>query len=531
MLRVGLLFAALVSSWTSAPQTPVLTTPQRPVTTGWEMTKSLSTGRSMKLRFELRPSSRYIDGPRVIVPCTGPSEEAMLRGWRDDSVQEEKPAADWWIIRVIKSELKVGGQAADQLLLLLTQEQSRIESEITQLYRVQPGEGNGPRAEEQVFKYRYQQMTLYVIIEGRKEPVKLNTFFVPVSTPVLESTRPCTAAPTETAASVGSIGTILRDMVTETPLPGVDRREIGYIGAVFAPEMAGMLSESKFEAVGVDINTATFREPDFSLVPTLKWIYLPSGTVLVPGKGGIQSMITVDPMFFLRSSFSSGERLERSVAVHCLEIEKDPPNSMTRFTLSRTNDPILRNLALMTNRSAIRGPWDQTRIWIYSDKASLERVNKRLAIGCPPGMYMRSLWEVHSMGGFSDKDLANKELFDPTLLGGVSNRKEAAGWFTSVLASRHRPALTAYLDSGAKEFADLITSPNPLAGDQLLRTIGLLMNSEHPDVRMAVLLFLDKQDAAALKKVIGRPLLKWEGHLERGGPEADLAGKLKAKLG
>jgi hypothetical protein len=486
----------------------------------------------MKLRFELRPKSRYVDGPRVVVPCNGPSEEAMLRGWRDDSDNAEKPAPDIYLVQDIKFGLKVGGQAARQLLMLLMQEQTRIETEITQLYRVVPVEGDGPRAEEQVFRYRYRQMELHVLIEGRQFSELLNTFYVPISTPVLESTRPCSAAPQESACSVGSIGTFARDMVVETPLPGLDfKPEVGYVGAVYDPYLADTLKESKFGAVGYDINTAVIKAPDFGAVPNLRWIFLPSGTVLVPGKGGVQSMITVDPLLLKSSALTSGEVQDKSIAVHCLEIDKDPPGPSTTFTLGRPNDTILRNLAMMTTRSTIRGPWDQARMWIYTDKASLERVNKRLAIGCPPGMYVRSLWEVHTMGGFKDADLNNPALFKPELLGGVSNRKESANWYTGVLIGRHRPALLSYLTGGGKEYADLITSTNPLASDQFLRSLRLLMRSEHEDVRLAALKFLDAQDADALKKAIGRPLLDWAPHIDREGEEAALAEKLKAKLG
>ena len=176
MLRTGLLLAVVLSSFGHSRQTSVLITPTRPVTTGWEMTKSLPTGRSMKLRFELRSKSRFVDGPRVVVPCVGPSEEALLRGWRDDSDNASKPAPDIYIVNDIKFGLKVGGQAARQLMMLLMQEQTRIESEITQLYRVVPGQGEGPRPEEQVFRYRYQQMELHVLIEGRQYSELLNTF-------------------------------------------------------------------------------------------------------------------------------------------------------------------------------------------------------------------------------------------------------------------------------------------------------------------------------------------------------------------
>ena len=489
----------------------------------------------MALHFTLESSSTFVDGPRVIVPCVGPSEEANLRGWRDDSGELMDYSSDSWLRRSVTDVTGARGENAHRGRQLIRNEQTRLEGILTTLYTVRPGEGSGPRPNEEVYRYRYQRVHLSVRVGNSTRVHRLSTYFIPVAQPLLESTRPCGAEPKETACSIGGFGTQSTGTVASYPLSPVDRGPIGYIGAVYDVDMAEQVKKSELMITGVDINSVSLSNVNFAEVPSLRWIFLPSGTVLVPdGKGGTQSMITVDPALLRPDQYlalTQGELLEKTIAVHCLEIDKDPPDSSVKFSLGRANDPVLRNLAMFTQRSAIKGPWDQARLWIYTDKASLERVNKRLAIGCPPGMYVRSLWDVNSVGGLKDQDLANADFFRPDHLGAVSNRKEASAWFTGVLASHHRPALLQYLSSGGKELAALITSTNPLASDQFIRTMRQLLNHQESEVRIGMLKFLDTQDIATLKKAVGKPAPKWDRHTEEEGEEGELGKKLMEKWG
>lgn len=530
MLRFGILLTVVVGIglWAGQATTPL--TPDKPIPIAYESKITLPSGKTLDILFELVPTGEFVDGPRVIVPCVGPSEEANLRGWRDDSLAPVEYAWDAHIRRGIKDELKVGGQAGEEGRQSLRRDQTRIETDLTKLFSVKPGEGSGPRPNEEVYRYRYQRVHLTVRLGKRDYVYRLSTYFIPVAQPVLESKRPCGEEPKETACSMGGFGT---PAGTYT-LPPVDRSTTGYIGAVYDVDMAEKVAKSEFMVTGVDINSATISDVKFADVPSLRWIFLPSGTVLVPGKEGVQSMITVDPTLLRPSQFvalTQGDLPEKSIAVHCLELEKKPPDSSVKFSLGRASDPVLRNLAMFTQRSAIRGPWDQARLWIYTDKASLDRVNKRLALGCPPGMYVRSLWEVNSVGGLRDQDLASTEFFRPEYLGAVSNRKEAATWLTGILASHHRAALIQYLAGGGKELAALITSTNPLAPAQFIRTTKQLLTHQELEVRIAMLKFLDAQDIDTLKKAVGKPAPNWDRHTEEEGEEGELGKRMKEKWG
>lgn len=138
---------------------------------------------------------------------------------------------------------------------------------------------------------------------------------------------------------------------------------------------------------------------------------------------------------------------------------------------------------------------------------------------------------MNSVGGLKDQDLANAELFNPEYLGAVSNRKEASAWLTGILASHHRPALLQYLARGGKEFAALVISTNPLASGQFIRTMKQLLTHQEPDLRIAMLKFLDAQDIAALKKAVGKPAPNWDRHTEEEGEEGELGKRMKEKWG
>ncbi len=517
-------------------QGSTVVTPQNPAKSEWEYTEKLPSGREMKLRFELRSvNGPAFPGPKLIAPCNGPAEEANMKGWSDGTMNQLNFAPDYSVSSNVSSALKVGGDAGDAGREIIRRRQTEVETEMTKMIRVRPVEGSGPRANEAVYAYSYYRYELYVVVGDPKggHASLLSCFYLPGPTPLLDSTRPCGSTPSQTACSFGGIGFEgAEGKVAMTPLPAVDRHPTGFIGAVFEPTVAEAVGKSGFMATGVDFNTVSITEP--TTMGPVKWILLPSGTVLVPSKGGIQSMITVDPLLLTSAQFASltPEVVgSKSVAVHCLEIDKNPPDPSVTFTPSRPADPVYRNLAMLTQKSAIKGPWDQARIWIYADKASLDRVNKRLALDCPPGMYVRSLWEVQVMGGLADKDLANADLFRPEFLGAVSNRKDAGPWLASVLATHHQPALLEYLGGGAKELAALLTSSNPLASDHFVRVMARLLTDRNVAVRVAMLKFLDAQDGASVKKAIGKPAWDWERHIRGSGDESEFGKRLKEKLG
>lgn len=531
MFRVGFLITVAMLSAFSGAQTTRLITPRNPVVTGWEMEPKLKHGVPLKLRFELRPKGAYVDGPSLSVPCLGPSEEANMKGWRDGATDYSKLAADSTLRPVISTYVAKEKAMVNEAVSVIRHEETRVETEITQMYSVRPGEGGGPRKTQDLYRYRYQKMELYLLIAGEKFDFLMGSFYVPMADPVLLSSRNCGEPPTPER-----YGTLVSGLIHgqgfDEPLPSVTRAPMGYIGAVFSPETAGALKDSGFGLIGDDFDEITVREGNFT-DSKIKFVYLPPGTILIPNKNSAQTMITTDSVVLRAGTFQvslDDDQGTRSVAVHCLEIEKAPPDPSVTFTPGVASDPTLRNLANFTQRSAIRGPWDQARMWIYTDKASLERINKRLAIGCPPGMYVRSLWEVQTMAGLTDEDLKNPELLAPALLGGVSNRKEAANWFAGALARHQTEALIKYLSGGGKELADLMTSSNPLAQDQFVRTMNLLRTAGSPAVRLAMLKFLDAQDAAVLKKAVGKPTPDWDRHIAEAGEEADLGTKLKAKF-
>jgi len=527
-LRVGFLVAVAMAVSLSVGQSiPVVTFPHA-IPGSWDRNPDLGGGAHCKMHFEIRPTGSYIDGPRLTVPCVGLAESAFMEGWPAQLV-------DYW---TLASGAQIRAAIGDPMLAgagldAVNDAQDDIEDDLLDIYRVSPGEGSGPRKSEEVYKYRYQKVDLYVWIGQAKSPLRLDSYYIPDREALLLSTRPCGSKPVKENFTYGLLGGLVYGSGIDEHLPTVTKEPTGYIGAVFSPDTAGEIKKSGFRILGQDINTVAIQEPNF-METKISLLYFPTGTVLIPSVSGVQSMILTEPLFLAPGTqwLASVDPMAnaQNLAVHCLEIDKAPPNPSVTFTPSAPADPTLRNLASFSEKSAIKGPWDQARMWIYTDKATLERVNKRLAIGCPPGMYVRSLWEVQTMGGFTKKDFENAEMFRPEFLGAVCNKKEAITWFARVLVKYHSDALIKYFEGGGKEFAELMTSTNPLAQDQFTRTVEQLRSHRKAKIRIAALKFLDAQDVAALKKAIGKPLPKWDRHLSEQGEEAELGKKLQAKF-
>lgn len=78
----------------------------------------------------------------------------------------------------------------------------------------------------------------------------------------------------------------------------------------------------------------------------------------------------------------------------CLEIGRPEPNERMRYRLVPPSRPSLARLARLVRGSAIRGPWDQARLWIATDHASHAKVQESLLQSPTAGFYLQLLHEA-----------------------------------------------------------------------------------------------------------------------------------------
>jgi hypothetical protein len=174
------------------------------------------------------------------------------------------------------------------------------------------------------------------------------------------------------------------------------------------------------------------------------------GTICTPNSPKIQIMVIVVRVVIM---VPAGATIEASVnplggtagdfksRVVCTEINKLPPDEKTTFKLATGKDDALASLCERTAASRLRGPWDQARVWIYMDGASIDEINEHLVPGVSPGRYVTVLHEVETLGGVDLSAAKFRKCFDPKLLAGDNASPEATAWYVQRLAEMNKKGL------------------------------------------------------------------------------------------
>lgn len=155
--------------------------------------------------------------------------------------------------------------------------------------------------------------------------------------------------------------------------------------------------ETKVTAFGDSMNACTF---EISGNPMTQ-LYLPAGTLLVPNDRDAQVMMLMeDYNSSLVASLFPAPKLVRAA---CTEMGKDEPSTKTKFAIAGANDGNLNRLADFTAKSRFRGPWDQARIWMYTDAATFAEIEKKINPMISKSTYLFELDRVLQGGISADK--------------------------------------------------------------------------------------------------------------------------------
>ncbi|MEI8281784.1 MAG: hypothetical protein WCG75_05210 [Armatimonadota bacterium] len=127
-------------------------------------------------------------------------------------------------------------------------------------------------------------------------------------------------------------------------------------------------------------------------------VHIPAGTMMVPDDKKAQVMMLLDDY---DSSLSAGPGgLATQVRTACTEMTKAEPSPNTKFAIASPNDGNLSRLAEFTKKSRFRGPWDQVRVWIYTEGATYAEMEKKLVPMVSKPTYLMELDRVLA-GGIS----------------------------------------------------------------------------------------------------------------------------------
>jgi hypothetical protein len=180
-------------------------------------------------------------------------------------------------------------------------------------------------------------------------------------------------------------------------------------------------------------------------------------TIEFPGGSNVGYIASIDPF----TDFAGWARSQTEVRTLCLNMRKPSPRPGKPFFLSMPRDPGTLRLARMTRDARFGGPWDQVRLWLYTDRASMDEMGKVLIPGPSPRVYLR---ELHTLVKERLIDLdpkADAKIVDDRLLVAAYPDEEALSWYVGWKLEHQRTATLKFVRSAGKALAENFKEGKP----------------------------------------------------------------------
>lgn len=246
---------------------------------------------------------------------------------------------------------------------------------------------------------------------------------------------------------------------------------------------------------------------DFVMTGGMEIMTIPCGTRLVPDKPSAQIMVTIDDAVVTQNTLASiggGAYFTVHVRALCTQMTNHMPDPSVKYHVAVQGDPTILALATKMSNERFRGPWDQARMWIHTNGASLEAINNVLLPGIQPGRYRELLCDVSQMGTNAGEHRQIDALLTPeeTMAYGIA--PEPIEWAVQVMSKGRGKELGEY---AAKHGGELFAQDDKdrLKFSALL--VQAMMSSSSDDVHKGAFAVLTK----------GLPAAKRDGFGEAGG--------------
>lgn len=226
------------------------------------------------------------------------------------------------------------------------------------------------------------------------------------------------------------------------------------------------------------------------------------GTKLIPNEGSTQIMTClgnqtatvaaagVTTLWVSLQPQPSFLNLSLPINVACTEMAKKEPSEKTVFKIVAPDDPVLSRIASIEDRGFMQASIAQGRIWIYTDSATREQINKKLLPGLTDGMYLNSLYGLFKAGVDLNQP-KYKSVLDPTLLAAPTASKDATYWYADFLRSADPKMGYAKKVIDALK-AGLSSKAEALDARHAAYVVLALSDSESKEARQQVLDLIDK---------------------------------------
>ena len=139
--------------------------------------------------------------------------------------------------------------------------------------------------------------------------------------------------------------------------------------------------------------------------------------------------------------------------VLCLNIAKRAPTKDDVFGIALPQNEELALIAKKGGAQLVQGPWDQARIWIVSDAATLAMVDERMnpPVGAP--FYLRSMQEAAEWGNVDFGNERYRRCLEPKLALAIEAGPKAVRWFAETMMRVDPMGFTQFVNEHLADFA------------------------------------------------------------------------------
>lgn len=166
----------------------------------------------------------------------------------------------------------------------------------------------------------------------------------------------------------------------------------------------------------------------------------------------------------------------------CTELHKKAPDGR-RMKMKPVQDQVLQQIAMLSQNDMIRGLYDQVRVWIYTDHATMDEVNKVLLPKTTKSGYVRSLYDDFRVGALDVSKPEVKRLFEPALVDCPTAPPAAQKWFVNRMSMMNGKALAEYMAGPGASMADALKNDAEVKG--LAQIVDALASAASPEVHAA----------------------------------------------
>ncbi|MBX3118607.1 MAG: hypothetical protein KF784_06050 [Fimbriimonadaceae bacterium] len=176
--------------------------------------------------------------------------------------------------------------------------------------------------------------------------------------------------------------------------------------------------------------------------------------------------------------------------IACMNMHKKQPEPSVKYEVGLPSDRGWAKIAGLQAKLRTEDPYDQARLWVYSDKATYEDITTKLFPAPSKGQYARALYQLKAD---CEIDLSGEEYkgcFDPMILGGTDAPLNTVPWLVKEVDQRDPNKLAKWVEGSGKDFADAFAK----AGKAEIAFFAALTNSlaasSNPAVRASAARFI-----------------------------------------